>query len=167
MKRTAAALGLESSLNPPGRSARRARSGVRNSNVSLEERGGCAYAKRNRRKPEMKMPSKKVGKLQRSRGETLAQRTAAEYCLLNLPTLYTAGRPRPGLRANLWIVPIVIVRPGGDMLGPVGSLTVDMATATVVEASPKESVLAAGRSLAKVNANGAKAASGAATRKRG
>jgi hypothetical protein len=112
-------------------------------------------------------PNKKTGRLQKGHGANLAQRTAAEYCLLNYPTLYTAGYPRPGSRPDLWIVPIVVVRPHGEVVGTVGDLTIDIAIAKIVEATSKQAVLAAGRELARVDRNGAKAAPEFPARKRG
>ena len=96
-----------------------------------------------------------------------AQRTAAEHCLLNYPTLYTAGLPHQGPVANIWMAPIVVVRPNGEVVGAVGELIIDVRVAKVVGGSPKEAVLAAGKKLARVKRNGAKAASGSTARKRG
>jgi hypothetical protein len=97
----------------------------------------------------------------------LALRIAAEHCLLNYPTLYTAGLPRQGPRPSIWTVPIVIVRPEGEVVGTVGELIIDTQAAKVVGGTVKESVLAAGKELARANRNGAKTASGSAARKRG
>lgn len=97
----------------------------------------------------------------------LAQRIAAEHCLLNFPTLYTAGKPERASEPNLWSVPVLVVRPQGVILGAVGELTIDIAAGKIVRASTKESILAAGKALAGVNRNGAKAASRTTARKRG
>ena len=125
------------------------------------------YGKNNPRGPGVESAKKKTGRLRANRVASLAQRTAAEYCLLNYPTLYTAGDPRPGIGPSLWIVPIVVVRPRGQIVGIVGALTVDIASTKIVDATSKRAVLAAGRELARVNRNGAKAAPGLPARKRG
>jgi hypothetical protein len=96
-----------------------------------------------------------------------ALRVAAEHCLLNYPTLYTAGLPQKGPQRNIWTVPVVIVRPHGEVVGTVGELMIDAQVGKVVGGTAKEAVLAAGKELARANRNGAKTASRSAPRKRG
>jgi hypothetical protein len=97
----------------------------------------------------------------------LALRIAAEHCVLNYPTLYTAGVPQKGPQLHFWTVPIVVVRPEGEVVGTVGELTIDARIAKVIGGTPKEAVLSAGKELARVNRNGAKTAFASAARKRG
>ena len=75
---------------------------------------------------------------------------ANEYCLLNYAIAYTGGTPRRLAlgRADLWIVPVVFTSPGYGVVGEVGVLAIDQ-TATVVGATPRREVLAAGTRLAK------------------
>jgi len=96
-----------------------------------------------------------------------AQRIAAEHCLLNYPTLYTAGSPQKGAQRNIWTVPVVVVRPHGDVVGTVGELTIDARLAKEVGGTAKEVVLAAGKALARTNRNGAMITSRAVAGQRG
>jgi len=76
-----------------------------------------------------------------------AKLTAAGYCLLHYPTLYTAGvpRPAPGPRADLWIVPIVVTDPVQGVVAQVGELTIKPKTGQIVSSTPRAAVITAGK----------------------
>src|SRR5258707_14871838 len=82
-----------------------------------------------------------------------AQLAANEHCLLNYGTTYCAGMPyRLSLpTGEVWIVPAVFTSPGHGVVGEVGMVVVDAATGTVVGATPRDEVRAAGTRLAQEN----------------
>jgi hypothetical protein len=99
------------------------------------------------------MPQTKRKKAAISRNATrqadVARRIAAEYCLLNFPTMYTAGRPQPPANAKpvLWTVPIIVVDSQRGSVGEVGELIVNVIEKRVTAGSPRAAILAAGKKL--------------------
>jgi hypothetical protein len=71
-----------------------------------------------------------------------AKLLAARHCLLNYPTLYTAGTPHGD--GHLWNVPIVATHPERGVLAEVGELTVDLRRGCVVTATSRAAVVSAG-----------------------
>ena len=78
-----------------------------------------------------------------------ARIAANEYCLLHYATSYTGGVPRRLSLLNeiLWIVPVVLISPGYGIVGEVGVVAVDASTRTIIGATPRREVIAAGAQL--------------------
>jgi hypothetical protein len=75
--------------------------------------------------------------------------TATKHCILNYPTLYTAGVPELSSPSGekVWVAPIVLRSPIHGTLGTVGEIRIDARSGMVIDSTPSQEVVAKGRQL--------------------
>jgi hypothetical protein len=85
---------------------------------------------------------------------------ANAYCLRSFGDAFQGGTPRSLTlpSGRLWIVPVLFTRPGYGPVGEAGVLAIEPATLTVLDATPKAEVRAAGVRLAREKRDGIDAA---------
>ncbi|SRR6266404_4208016 len=81
--------------------------------------------------------------------EETAGHTATKHCILNYPTLYTAGVPELSSSSGdmVWVAPIVLRSPIHGTLGTVGEIRIDARSGKVIDSTPSKEVIAKGRQL--------------------
>jgi hypothetical protein len=74
---------------------------------------------------------------------------ATKHCLLNYPTLYTAGVPELSSSSGdkVWVAPIVLRSSIHGTLGTVGEIRMDARSGKVIDSTPSKEVVAKGRQL--------------------
>jgi hypothetical protein len=67
--------------------------------------------------------------------EEIVGRTATKHCILNYPTLYTAGVPELSSPRGeqVWVVPIVLRSPIHGTLGTVGEIRIDARSGKIID----------------------------------